>query len=437
MMKISGKKKSSETTFLLPNFQIQALVFLSPRPVSFFEEEKWNFKYLLSQGFKIEVLEFTKLLNKKKKYADVMASVLEPLKGDFIHEIDSYEAFEEYVQTSCNQVIFIDYLIGHSDITLREERIFRILKKYEAKYILLSSGALPLPTAKNDNHQLNFKFILSKINKVLFSPSKFLNYLASKVIILLTRYRVVYPLPTMIFGGDSEKLQRFLNVRSIEKSKVVPINSFDYDKSIQLIRCQGGKLNEELDVCVFLDEAATHHSDFTLLGIKPAVAEVYFPAMNNFFNFVEKNTGFKVVIAAHPRSNYESMPDIFDGREIVKGKTAELVARSKLVIVHMSTSLSYAVIFEKAVLPVKIPGMPINGQLNLMVDVMAAAIGMKPIDLSKDKLTTNLFIGAINQEKYSEYKDRYLKTAGAEDLPEWEIVANSLKSVQMQGGLNS
>lgn len=416
--------------------QINTIVFLTLRPVSAFEEEKWCFDYLRSQGFEIEVLDLTKLLNKGQKLSNsVVNSVVQPLQGDFIHRVNSYQEFESFVKRFSGNSLFIDYLVGLSSVTLKEERIFRLLKKNNARYAFLSSGALPLSSSLATNMSGKTKAFQSKVVKAIANPYKLLNYLASKVILFLTKYRIVYPLPVVIFGGASEVLRLYVEARGIDKKKIIPIHSSDYDSSVLLLRSFGNKLPEREDICVFLDEAVTHHSDFTILGIEPAAAEPYFAAMNRFFDFVEKNTGLKVVIAAHPRSNYESMPDVFGGRAVIKGKTVELVARSKLVVMHMSTSLSYAVLFKTPVVPVKIPGMRVSSQLNLMVETMGAAIGSKPVDLAKDELMPSLLQRECNLEKYSEYEKRYVKTLGAEELPGWEIVAKIVKDNRLDNGL--
>ena len=143
--------------------------------------------------------------------------------------------------------------------------------------------------------------------------------------------------------------------------------------------------------------------------------------------FVEENMILKVVIAAHPRSDYDSMPGVFSGRTIIKGQTVELVARSKLVVMHMSTALSYAVFFRKPVMVLQIPGLGVNNQMNLMVEAMGAAIGSVPIDLDKDKLTSDLLQQDCNLEKYAEYESRYMKFLGADEMSTWEIIAKTLK----------
>jgi|GEM_PF-1165088 len=408
---------------------IKKLIFFYPRPVSAFEEDKWCFSYLRSQGFEIEVLDLTELLHRGREFNKLVA---QPLQGDFIHHINSYQELECFVKRFSGDSLFIDYLVGCSKVTLREERVFRLLKKYGVNYTFLTSGALPLPSRSVINKSGKIKIFQSRVVKILTNPYKLLNFLVSEIIVFLTRHRIVYPLPVVIFGGDSEVLRLYVEARNFDKGNIVPVHSFDYDSSMLFLRGLGNKLPENDDICVFLDEAATHHSDFAILGIEPAAAEFYFVAMNRFFDFVEKNTGLKVVIAAHPRSEYESMSDVFGGRAVIKDKTLELVARSKLVVVHMSTSLSYAVLFKKPVISVKIPGMRVDGGQNLMVETMGEAIGSKPIDLDKDELTSSLLQCEYNLEKYSEYKKRYVKTVGADELPAWEIVAKTVKNIQSE-----
>lgn len=412
--------------------QINTIIFLTRRPISVFEEERWCFEYFRSQGFKVEVFVLTGLLYKNMATCNSVVDLVEhPLQGDFIHYIDSYQEFDHLVRRFSVHSLFVDYVMGNLDLTLKEEKIFRLLGKHGARYTFISNGALPLPSLLVTDKRGKSKAFLSKVVRAITNPSMLWEYVASRVILLLTHRCNIYPLPVVIFGGDSEVLQRYIQARSIEKKTIIPVNSFDYDSCLLLLRSLGEKLPENKDVCVFLDEAATHHPDCVMLGIEPAADEPYFTAMNRFFVFVEKNTGCKVVIAAHPRSNYENMPNVFGGRAVIKGKTVELVAKSKLVVVHSSTSISYAVFFKKPVISLKIPGMRLGSQADRMVETMSVAIGNKPVDLAKDELTPPLLQCGCNLEKYAEYEKRYVRTEGAEELPTWAIVAKTMRNISL------
>ena len=60
---------------------------------------------------------------------------------------------------------------------------------------------------------------------------------------------------------------------------------------------------------------------------------------------MEKDYGCEVIIAAHPKSNYQD--GTFGNRRIIYGKTPELIKNAKLVIHQCSTTFFLAVLFKK------------------------------------------------------------------------------------------
>ena len=71
--------------------------------------------------------------------------------------------------------------------------------------------------------------------------------------------------------------------------------------------------------------------------------------MNNFFKLIEDQLGLEVIIAAHPRSNYENHPDYFKGRKCIRGQLVKLARECKLILAHDSTALSFASLLYKPV----------------------------------------------------------------------------------------
>ena len=84
-----------------------------------------------------------------------------------------------------------------------------------------------------------------------------------------------------------------------------------------------------------------------VVGLRPIDPERYFSSLNVYFARLEAVLGIRVVIAAHPKANYQATR--FDGRTIIAGRTPELVRDADLVISHHSTSISYAVLAEKPI----------------------------------------------------------------------------------------
>ncbi len=101
---------------------------------------------------------------------------------------------------------------------------------------------------------------------------------------------------------------------------------------------------------VFLDVFITGHPDFISIhgrqkkDLLPAVA--YFRKMNAAFSRIEEQTGYEVVIAAHPKAAYT---DEFGHRRVLFNQTATLVKHAAFVLTHYSLASSFAVLNSKKV----------------------------------------------------------------------------------------
>lgn len=125
------------------------------------------------------------------------------------------------------------------------------------------------------------------------------------------------------------------------------INHPDYEKYLQL---KDGKRLIEEPFIVFIDEFYPYHPDFKEINPEmdcDKLATIYYRSMNHFFDEVEKRTGMKVVIAAHPIADYSDNP--YNGRALYQYKTAELVRDCEYVCMHNSFCISYVALFDKPV----------------------------------------------------------------------------------------
>lgn len=142
--------------------------------------------------------------------------------------------------------------------------------------------------------------------------------------------------PSMVFvpGGESKKFG----------DHVISINHFDFyhfEKSKKL------PYVDESSYMVFLDDFITGHPDIERQNRKTISRDVYYEKLNRFFNKLESITGAKVIVAAHPKSNYT---DEFSPRLCLQGQTASLIINAKAVIGHHSSSLNYAILAYKPIL---------------------------------------------------------------------------------------
>jgi len=206
-----------------------------------------------------------------------------------------------------------------------------------------------------------------------------------------------------------------------KRTSVLLSHVFDYDIYLEEIK---KPFSVDKNLAVFMDNYLPFHPDVdTGQFISP---EEYYPLLCRFFDSLERQCAVRIVIAAHPRSDYEAHPDYFAGRDIIKGRTAELVKKAKFVILHDSASVNFAVLFKKPVVSITTDRLSQSNEL--FIDIIASLLGKKPINLDRtsevhlaDELT-------INEDAYQNYKNIYIKQDGTKETPIWQAFADYLKS---------
>ena len=132
-----------------------------------------------------------------------------------------------------------------------------------------------------------------------------------------------------------------------------------------------------------------------------------------------------MVIAAHPRSQYETQDHLFGRRPVIRGKTAELVRESGFVILHDSASINYPVLFRKPMIFITTDLLQ-KSRMGL-TEFMASLFDKEVlnIDQSHDLNWTGEL--SVNDRLYDEYMNTYIKKAGTADTEAWQVFADCLK----------
>lgn len=121
----------------------------------------------------------------------------------------------------------------------------------------------------------------------------------------------------------------------------VPINHPDYEAFQKSLA-----IESENNHIVFLDVFFPLHPDLVFMYRTQKVsAKCYQESLRSFFDKVEAKYNLPVVIAAHPKSNYNGSE--FGDRKIVKGNTALLVRKAAIVFLHSSNSVSTVILNDK------------------------------------------------------------------------------------------
>lgn len=287
----------------------------------------------------------------------------------------------------------------------RFTKIYRLLSKYNCRLVYFAVGARPVLRKPGYWKIFSHACHPLRLLRVVFDKPKTCAYRRLK---LIKPFDIIFAAGSVMMANDEYA------------AKIVPINLSDYDRFTQA-RSEGGRTVRGR-YAVYLDIYLPYHVDNRILGRATVNAANYYRSMNRFFGLLETEYGIKVVIAAHPSAKYGA--EAFEGREIYRLLTAEVVKDAEFVITEGSTSVSYAVLNLKPLIFVYS-----NETLSLYEE--AVMRGVQPI---ADYLEAPMYnvdevirgeqvvIRDVKIERYEAYKYDFLTSRESEHTTTEEIL---------------
>ena len=215
-----------------------------------------------------------------------------------------------------------------------------------------------------------------------------------------------------------------------KNTKIIWAHTLDYDLYLDDFNNPSTNEFKNKKYAVFIDGYWPFYPDYVRMNVKPPVSpEDYYPVLCDFFSNIEKETGFEVIIAAHPRSKYEERPDYFKGRKTIRGRTRDLIRDSELVLMHYSTSLNFAVLYRKPVIFFTTNEMEKFSIDANYIRAYSSELNKNFINISNDYKIDWKRELKIDGNSYADYKEKYIKRRNTEDKFFWQIVANEIEKV--------
>lgn len=202
-------------------------------------------------------------------------------------------------------------------------------------------------------------------------------------------------------------------------TKVVGVHSFDFDRYLSSKSFDVGKY------AVYLDIFIPYHPDFLEVDCN-IDAKKYFENMNEIFEEIEKRFGCKVLIAAHPRSDYSDKEYSFSKDKIYYGCTTELVKGAEFLIGSWSTTNQMAVMSNKP-LVIVCEGEAWNSDYCKNACMSQAAFFGCEIIRDKDDVQ-KLDLG-INVELFEQIRRNYLYVDNAVEPDLWKKITDQVELV--------
>lgn len=380
---------------------LRRVVFFIDYPFDKRDYNRFGIDILKNNGFTVEVWDFTFLLHPLVRRN---VTIMNPVECEY-----SFSNKAEAI-SSIERITTQDIVVSIIPFKIESLFIYRALSKTKTPYSVFAANSLPHPSTKN-----SFS-ILRKIRNITKK-----NILSLIFLHLPFKWMGVKSTSIVLAGGKESNPVNFPVDRN---STTLWIHTLDYDIYLDYL-----KMPLEIDekMAVFLDEYLPFHPDYTYSGLPvPEDVESYYAGLNSFFSDLESRHGFHVVIAAHPRSQYDKHPDYFGGRDVLIENTVELVARAGLVICHSSTSINFAVLFRKPIIFITSNQIQ-KSWYGSFIESMAGQFGKKPFNLDSEKEIDLSKQIPVDIHLYNEYKRRYIKTEESESFPFWQIFSNYIK----------
>lgn len=383
--------------------KIKKVIFIGYTPLTISTEKNFYFNEILSQDLELEYWDLTEAFFPSFMFFDSIQR--DYIKVFFnLNEVRQKLDFEKIEETLIIPIIGFEW---------RSLHLYYILYKYKSRIGFFARGMLPL-----SNINLKTK-ILSKIR--FFLKPKAMYKLFLNQFTYFIRKRTLVGHYEVVFSAGSMAEKNFIAIADC----IVRCNHFDYDDTFDV---QQGFLNENIRYIVFLDEFLSGHPDIKILNINTVSENNYFYRMNALFHQIEQILGIKVIIASHPKANYDLK--VFGNRKIIKHQTAELVRNADLILAHTSTSIGLGVIYNKPILLTYTQELKdLNSEYVDAIELFGKALNCQVINID-EVLDTNQQVYSqiedIDISSYNAYLENYLTSNESKKIHTKQIFLNYL-----------
>lgn len=398
---------------------IHTIIFFFEIPFNQRNFERFGIQQFIDNNFIVEIWDLSQFLHPRNT-AETQPHPLPEIKGLIYKKILAKNEVREGLQNIRSNTL-VHCFIGFSFRTLF---IYRFLSKNKIPYAITVTNTIPVASPAESIS--GTKTWIKVFSDLFHRKSNVFENLLNRFI--LTHYRFLQVRPASLCYAGGQKSVEKINYPFDTTTEILWIHTLDYDT---FLRLRNSKADSDPNQGVFLDEYVPFHPDFDIIGEEPLVSpEEYYQKICSFFSYLEKHHKTRIVIAAHPRSDYEHLPDFFNGRLVIKGRTAELVQQSGFVITHASTSINYAILFQKPILFLTMNQLKqetSSCRIGYILETICSILGKKPIGLDLPYLVDWDDEMMVPLDAYLRYKNQYIKSDRSPERESWRIIIDHLK----------
>lgn len=401
---------------------IKRVIFFSTFPFNQRDFKRFGIKILENNGFDVEVWDLAQVASPRLFRNYVPPDNIVERQG-----LRRFSTVHEAVEAiaSLSDEDFVVY--GGGSYLMRDLPILQALAKVPTEYAVITANAFPTGPLDIDGKKAShYHTVTNRIKNI--TTKKLAKYIENMMLTMIPHPLLgLKPAAIKLAGGASSHNPPH-PLTTASETETYWIHAPDYDNYLDVKENGQEAVNNYI---VFLDSYVPFHPDIhssNVVAQQPFSPEEYYSVLCRFFDSVEAEMRCSVIIAAHPRAQYDKLPDYFNGRKVVRGKTCELVKGCRFSITQQSSSVNYAVLFQKPVLFVTWDSFNLVPFLARPLNILASWLNKTPINLS---YVINIDWSKelkVDEEAYSNYSYHYIKIPGTPQLPLWQVVADHLKS---------
>jgi hypothetical protein len=401
---------------------VKKIIFFCFTPFIKEHYKRFGAKVLESNGFEVFFYDFSPIVFPEVREASKFLA-LPAIKNYFLFN-DEKEAIQtiQNLGSECFVVI-----IGYYQA--ENFKIFQTLSKTNIPYASYVCDTFPGGLG-SIGKSIWWKFFLKfyrsftqKQRKDFFSLKKLKSFLFKPVLAPIFGIR---PPNICILGGESSLKHNGASALIGKGTELLWSHCIDCNQYISDLH--KSKTQEKLAVFVDLGAPMFHWDRLLPEGKEHFTCEHYYPSLCRFLDYVEEELELEVVIAAHPKSNHIEYPEYYGKRQVLRDQTLPLIKKSKLVISHASTALTYVILENKPLLFLTSAEYEADLSYSKFLEMMAHSLGTSLINIDEVPYSINWEKElTVNEEMYLKYRHQYIKTAGSDELNTWQTLANRLK----------
>jgi hypothetical protein len=231
----------------------------------------------------------------------------------------------------------------------------------------------------------------------------------------------------LVAGLEWEKFAR----RGLVKGgTIVYGHSYDYSR---YVKSKKYTHPDRDGTAVFLSDAGLTSSDTDSVYISGGrysrSPKKWFGALENFFDFIEKETKVDVQIAGHYKSNYSSIEPLFGNRNVFYDQTLDLIYKCDYVITINSTAISYAIALNKPILFIYSDELERERLTMNSIKRLSSRLDVTPINIDNplNGLSVKEYL-AVDNNRYNNYKYSAL-TSKDSDKPNYKIILRDIMGI--------